>query len=293
MKTINGTEIAESILHSLKEKITSLDLHPKLAIVLASDDESSKIYTSMKSKKAESIGIQTELHTLDLKDNNLKETLISKLKQLNDDKEVHGILLQLPLAESIKEYSDEIINTIDPSKDVDGLTAINQGRLMQGLKTFRPATVDAILECIKFTCPNRDEEIEGYLSYLDTFLRGKNVVIINNSNLIGKPLSVLLESYNTSVSVLNKYSLDLKSFTQQADILITATGATSIIDHLDVKDNCTIIDVTSVKKEGQILGDVTISKELEEKVEWITPVPGGVGPLTIACLLRNLVRAIT
>jgi methylenetetrahydrofolate dehydrogenase (NADP+)/methenyltetrahydrofolate cyclohydrolase len=292
MKYIDGTKISQIILEGLESQISSLNLKPRLAIVLASKDEASKVYTSMKTKKAESIGIETELFSFDIDNPNLKEEVINKLQQLNEDKNINGILLQLPLADSIREFEDEIVNTIDSTKDVDGLTAVNQGKLLQGLKTFRPATVDAVIECIKYTCPNREEDLEGNSSYLDTFLQGKNIVIINNSNLIGKPLSVLLESYNATVSVLNKYSKNIINFTQQADILITATGATGIIDHSMVKNNCTIIDVTSIKKDEQILGDVTISKELEEKIDWITPVPGGVGPLTIACLLRNLVHTV-
>ncbi|MFS8130831.1 MAG: bifunctional 5,10-methylenetetrahydrofolate dehydrogenase/5,10-methenyltetrahydrofolate cyclohydrolase [Candidatus Dojkabacteria bacterium] len=290
MKIIDGKKISKEILEGLKNKIESSHVRPKLAIVLVSNDPASKTYTDLKTSRAEEIGIVVNNYEFDLTSTDLRNEVISKIKELNNDDSVNGILLQLPLDESIKDSTDEIVDTIDPDKDVDGLTSASQRKLADGIRTFVPATVEAVIECIKYTCPKELLGEGDQLSYLGTFLQAKRIVIINDSKLIGKPLFSLLSRYNGSIEVLNKYTDDIGSITKQADILVTATGQTQIIDASMVKNSCTIIDITSVKKNDTILGDVTISKELEEKVEWITPVPGGVGPITIACLLRNLVN---
>lgn len=290
MKIIDGKKISKEILDGLKQKIESSKIHPKLAIVLVSNDPASKTYTNLKAKRAEEIGVVVNNYDFNLESSNLKSDVINKINELNEDETIDGILLQLPLHDSIKESTDEIVDAIDPDKDVDGLTTINQNKLKDCIRTYIPATVEAVLECIKYTCPKELLDNASQLSYLGTFLYGKRIVIINDSKLIGKPLFSLLSRYNESIEVLNKYSQDIGSITKQADILITATGQTQIIDSSIVKQSCTIIDITSVKKGDTVLGDVTISKDLEEKVKWITPVPGGVGPITIACLLRNLVN---
>jgi len=290
MKIIDGKKISKEILDSLKQKLESSHIRPKLAIVLVSDDEASKTYTYLKAKRAEEIGVVVENYDFKLHSVDLKSQVINKINELNNDDSIDGILLQLPLHESLRDSTDEIVDTIDPEKDVDGLTTINQKKLEEGIRTFVPATVEAVIECIKYTCPKELLGEGDQLSYLGTFLQGKRIVIVNDSKLIGKPLFSLLSRYNESIQVLNKYSQDIESIISQADILITATGQTQIFDVSNVKQSCTIIDITSVKKGDTVLGDVTISKELEGKVEWITPVPGGVGPITIACLLRNLVN---
>lgn len=290
MKIIDGKKISKEILDGLKNKIESSHVRPKLAIVLVSNDPASKVYTDLKAKRAEEIGVVVNNYEFDLTAEDLKSQVISKINELNNDESVNGILLQLPLDDKIKGTTDEIVDSISPEKDVDGLTTESQRKLAEGVRTFIPATVEAVIECLKYTCPKEILGEGDQLSYLGTFLQGKRIVIINDSKLIGKPLFSLLSRYNESIEVLNKYTEDIGSITKQADILITATGQTQIIDASIVKDSCTIIDITSVKKNDTILGDVTISKELEDKVEWITPVPGGVGPVTIACLLRNLVN---
>lgn len=291
MKLIDGKQISKQILEELKLKISSSNIKPKLAIVLVSNDPASKMYTSLKAKRAEEIGVEVENYEFNLESPSLKQEVINRIKELNLDTNINGVLIQLPLHDSIKDFTDEIIDTLDSKKDVDGLTSINQKNLIERTKAFIPATVAAVLECIKYTCPKDLLDTEDQLSYLGTFLDGKRIAIINDSKLIGKPLFSILSRYNESIEVLNKYTPDIKSITTQADIIVTATGQTNILKSDDVKENCTIIDITSVKKGDTIIGDVTISDELKEKVEWLTPVPGGVGPITIACLLRNLVNA--
>jgi methylenetetrahydrofolate dehydrogenase (NADP+)/methenyltetrahydrofolate cyclohydrolase len=206
----------------------------------------------------------------------------------NKSSKVTGFILQLPLDNKIKSESNRLINLINPIKDVDGLTSINLGKVSHLDKSgFIPATVEGILECINYTLKDR---VDWFDNPKNNELSGKTIVIINNSNLIGKPLANILTNQNSSVSILNEYSKDIKTFTQNADIVISATGQGLLFDHTYFKDGVTLIDVTSKKVDNKIVGDFIISKELEEKASWVTPVPGGVGPLTVAFLMKNLVR---
>jgi methylenetetrahydrofolate dehydrogenase (NADP+)/methenyltetrahydrofolate cyclohydrolase len=283
MQYLDCKKISENIYSDLKERLGSLSFRPTLAVILASDDEPSRTYVNLKRQKAMELGIETQLFKFENITSNTKDEIIECIRKLNSDRKIDGVLIQLPLDEKLTQFKSEIIDTLDPSKDVDGLTSISLGSLVTNRECFLSATADAVLESIKAT--NREN-----LDF-NEFISSKNIVIINNSTLIGKPLFEILSTYNATVTVLNKYTKDLKQFTSNADILITATGQTKLIDYTMVKNNCTIIDVTSVKKNGKVIGDVIISKELEDKINWITPVPGGIGPLTITCLLRNLVRS--
>jgi methylenetetrahydrofolate dehydrogenase (NADP+)/methenyltetrahydrofolate cyclohydrolase len=280
MNIIDGHKIAGNIYDQIRKDLTSYSDKPKLGIILANDDESSERYVRIKSEKARELGIEVELFRFSI-ENTSETEIVSRINQINTDNSFHGILVQLPLHDSIKSSTQKILDSIIVEKDVDGLTTQGLGELFNIQEsTLISATVEAILECIKATLNN---------NLVD--LKGKEVVIINNSNLIGKPLSIILENYDASVIVLNKYSQDIKQKTLTADIVVTGTGNPQIFDHSYFKKDAVIIDVTSVKVDGVTKGDVIVSKELEDKAKWFTPVPGGVGPLTVACLLRNLYKA--
>lgn len=277
MNTIKGKQIAEQIIDDVCQQLSTSAYTPQLDIILANDDPSSHTYVRLKRIQAEKIGIKVVIH--EFSQNTSAQELESLIDLLNNDKECNGILVQLPLHNAILSPI-EVINRISPEKDVDGLTAINQGRYAHGLDgAVPPATVAAIIECISATLVDDD---------LNNYLVGKNVVIINNSLLIGKPLATYLAKFNATVTLANKHTKNLAHITKEADILISATGNPGLIKEDMIKEGVTIIDVSSIKTEDGIKGDVDLSKNLGDKVGWITPVPGGVGPVTIACLIRNL-----
>ncbi len=274
MEIIDGKKISEEIYTKIKTALKQAEIKPKLAVIIASDDEASKMYVRMKMKKCEETGILTELSTF--KENSTSQDILQKIAKLNEDSTVNGILVQLPLYPNLEEHKYRILNSISPLKDPDGLSAINYGLISQSMMNgIIPATVDAILECIKFT---------------GVELQSKNVLIINNSDLVGKPLASIIASLNATVTIANKFSEDLKDLTKNADLIVAATGQTKLIKAEDIKKGAILIDVTSLKTDEGVIGDFVVDDELREKASFLTPVPGGVGPLTIACLLRNLVN---
>lgn len=286
MQLIPGKEISQQICAELASIVQQASSVPKLHVILASDDPASRTYVQMKTKQAESLGIVVDVHQFS--DKAAPIELIDEIKAINSSEPQSGILVQLPLYPTLTKSRAEILNAIHPDQDVDGLTAANADKLGQHAKEmwsalstdhkiesgFIPATVIAIMECIVYT---------------GTALPGAEVCIVNASDLIGKPLAKLLTALGAAVTVCDEFTVDLASHTQQADILVTATGNPGLIDSGMVKQGAIIVDVTSLRTADGIKGDVVNSPELEEKVSWLTPVPGGVGPLTIACLLRNLV----
>lgn len=293
MKLINGKEISQNLYSDLKKEIESFSSKPKLGIILANNDEASQRYVRIKLDIASDLGIETYLKTFSEEELNshesLKREIIQTIDDLNSDSSVNGYLIQLPLHRSIRNDTNEIVNLIDPRKDVDGLTAASLGRVSHlDTQSFIPATVEGILECINQTLNKRVDWLDNNT---ETELNQKEIVIINNSNLIGKPLSNILMSKNATVSVLNKNTRDIKRFTQSADIVITATGKGQFLDYTYFKQGSTVIDITSKKIDGKTKGDVIPSEELVSRVEYFTPVPGGVGPLTVAFLMKNLVKA--
>jgi methylenetetrahydrofolate dehydrogenase (NADP+) / methenyltetrahydrofolate cyclohydrolase len=273
MQLINGYELAQKIYDEISPVINKLSRKPRLAIILANNSDASKTYIKMKMKKADELGIAVDLIRFD-ETSNVQEVL-NKIKSLNDNPAIDGILVQLPLFEDWELFRHQIFNTINPLKDPDGLSAINAGLVSQSvLNGIIPATVDAVLECIKFSGAK---------------LEGANVLVINNTDLIGKPLGSILATLNSTVTIANKHTKDLDNLISKADIVVSATGATNIIRSDNVKSGAVIVDVTSIKKDAKVIGDLTIDEKIEAIDGFITPVPGGVGPLTIACLLRNLV----
>ncbi len=276
-KILNGKELASKLNLELKDKISSFiktsGITPKLAAVLVGDDPASKLYINIKRKTCSEIGIGSIL--VDLDKNITKSKLLDEIEKLNKDKSVHGILLQIPLPRDLRPYTSEFIEQIDPVKDVDGLHPINRGKLFDYNEDFVPCTPKGIITL---------------LEHYNIEIRGKNVVIINRSNLVGKPLIFMLLKRNATVTVCHSYTKNLEGFTKKADILIVAVGKSKFITKEMVKEGVVVIDVGISRENGKLSGDVDF-EGVFDKCSWITPNPGGVGPMTVSFLLQNTFNA--
>lgn len=275
---INGTVVAGSIKSRIKKEVGAMKVKglaaPCLATVLVGDDPASAIYVKNKQKAATDVGIDTRDHRLS--SNISQEELLNLIMRLNQDPLVHGILVQLPLPGSIDEAT--IVNAISPSKDVDGLTQTNAGMLFNGKPTLIPCTPLGIMELF---------------NYYKIELESIDAVVVNRSNLVGKPLAILLLQRNATVMICHSRSKNLVDKIRSAELIITAVGNRErfALKSSMVKDGAIIIDVGITRLMGKPAGDVEDFQALKEKASWITPVPGGVGPMTIAMLLRNTVLA--
>jgi methylenetetrahydrofolate dehydrogenase (NADP+)/methenyltetrahydrofolate cyclohydrolase len=270
---IDGNAIAAKKREKLAQEITDKNLSPSLAIILANDLDASAIYVNRKMKACDEIGIKHQIHKLP---SDVSETeIIALIEKLNNDNNVHGVFMQLPAYDHIDD--NVIIQTISPDKDVDGLTHINVGRLVAGDDS-------GLVACT----PQGVMEI---LSHENIDLTGKHAVIIGRSLLFGKPMGQLLLQANCTVTQCHSRTVDLPSITAQADILIAATGQPEMVKADWVKDGAIVIDVgISKNSDGKMCGDVDF-ENAKNIAHAITPVPGGVGPMTVACLLANTVRA--
>jgi len=273
---IDGIEVSNAvkdILKSAVEKLNSEDVVPCLATVLIGDDPASATYVKNKHIACEKIGIKTKDHKLSA-DTTQKE-LDKIINNLNNDKEVHGILVQLPLPKQLDEFAT--ISRISPIKDVDGLTPQNVGLLSMGKSILRPCTPSGIMEMFYYYKIN---------------LQGKNVVMINRSNLIGKPLYHLLLQNNATVVTCHSKTENLHEYCKNADVIITAVGdrAKFKLTSDMIKQDAIVIDVAISRLEGKLEGDADYD-DIIQKASWATPVPGGVGPMTVAMLLKNTVTA--
>jgi len=268
---IDGKKEAALLREEIKKEITSLkdktNRVPGLTVILIGDFAPSQIYVRNKEKNSKEVGINSSIikYSKDV----TEEEVLKKIKELNSDKDVSGILVQLPLPDQIDK--EKIINSIDPSKDVDGFNPINVGNLASGY--------NAIVPCTPLGCLLLLKKIEKNLS-------GKHAVIIGRSNLNGKPMAQLLLKENCTVVITHSKTKNLKEECSKADILIAAVGVANLVKKDWVKDGSIIIDVGINKQGDKIVGDVNF-EEVKDKVKAITPVPGGVGPMTIACLLKN------
>ena len=268
---IDGKKEAAVLREEIKKEITSLkdttNRVPGLTVILIGDFAPSQIYVRNKEKNSKEVGINSNVikYSKDVKE----EEVLKKIKELNNDKDVSGILVQLPLPDQISK--EKIINSIDPSKDVDGFNPVNVGNLASGY--------NAIVPCTPLGCLLLLKKIEKNLS-------GKHAVIIGRSNLNGKPMAQLLLKENCTVVITHSKTKNLKEECSKADILIAAVGVANLVKKDWVKDGSIIIDVGINKQGDKIVGDVSF-EEVKDKVKAITPVPGGVGPMTIACLLKN------
>jgi methylenetetrahydrofolate dehydrogenase (NADP+)/methenyltetrahydrofolate cyclohydrolase len=240
---------------------------PGLAVILIGDFAPSQIYVKNKEKNSKEVGIKSDVIRYPKEVNEVE--ILRKIEELNNDKEVSGILVQLPLPEQISK--EKIINAIHPSKDVDGFNPVNVGNLASGYKAIVPCTPLGCLLLIKKVEKN---------------IAGKNAVILGRSNLNGKPMAQLLLKENCTVTIVHSKTINLKEECKKADILIAAVGVANLVKGDWVKKDSIIIDVGINKVGDRLVGDVDFDK-VKDKVRAITPVPGGVGPMTIACLLRN------
>ena len=274
-KVISGKEVAKDIREELKVEVAELKekgVIPGLSVILVGDDPASHSYVKGKAKGCEEVGIKSEVI---LKEATItQEELLAEIERLNEDATVHGILVQLPLPKHIDE--DAVINAINPLKDVDGFHPITVGRMMIGQDAYLPCTPHGIIELIKRT---------------GTDLTGKHAVVIGRSNIVGKPVSILLLKENATVTITHSKTKNLKEVTKQADIIIAAMGRAQVITKDYVSEGAIVIDVGVNRIEsGKLVGDVDF-EQVSEVASFITPVPGGVGPMTITMLLKNTVEA--
>lgn len=269
---IDGKKIAEDIHHEIKEKLSNLDKKPGLAVILVGNNPASELYVNMKEKDAKNMGFN--FRKITLPEDISQIDLIKEVDNLNQDNEVHGFIVQLPLPDHIN--TQLIIDSILPHKDVDGFTAINMGNIVIGNNILIPATPKGIIRLIESTGVD---------------LKGKHAVVVGRSNIVGKPVSMLLQQKNCTVTMCHSKSKPLEKFTKQADILVAAVGVPNLISKDMVKEGAIVIDVGTNSVDGKLVGDVSFD-EVKEVAGFITPVPGGVGPMTRACLLENVIEAI-
>ncbi|MEF8879452.1 MAG: tetrahydrofolate dehydrogenase/cyclohydrolase catalytic domain-containing protein [Candidatus Thermoplasmatota archaeon] len=272
---IDGNKIARKIREKtasqIKKLFTKHNIHPKVVTIKIGSDPSSDLYLRLREKACDKVDIKYS-HELFPKDVS-EEKVLQTVEKLNENPEVHGILVQLPiLSDNVSE--EKLINAIDPSKDVEGLHPSNIGRLFRGDEHIIPCTPLAVLNILDFK--NVD-------------LKGKNVAIVNHSNIVGKPLAGLFLNRNSTVSVCHVFTDELKKYTSKADILVSAAGVPDLITNDLVKKDAFVLDVGIVKTDDGVTGDIDF-EEVKEKAGFITPVPGGVGPVTVACSLLNMVK---
>lgn len=269
---IDGKQIAADIREKLKQKIASLPVAPQLAIVLVGNDEPSLIYVRNKQKAAAQIGLQSQLYHMD--EDTSEEELLNVIAKLNTDKQINGIIVQLPLPKQLN--TNRIINAISPLKDVDGFHPYNTGMLQNNEQPyFIAATPLGVMKLIKSVNQN---------------LSGKNVVLIGASLIVGRPLATLLLNQECTVSITHAQTKNIKELTTKADILVAACGVAKLVKADWIKENAILIDVGINRDSGKLCGDIDF-EDVKEKAGAITPVPGGVGPMTIAMLLSNTVDA--
>ena len=271
-KIIDGKKIADRILNDIKGKIKSMKEKPGLAIVLVGNNPASEIYVGSKEKAFREVEGYCERHNLD-KDTS-EFDLMNLVNQLNNNQRIHGILVQLPLPKQIDE--NLITNSIVPHKDVDGFTSLSLGRLFSGHEIIAPATARAVIHLIEST---------------GIKIEGKNAVVVGRSNIVGKPVAMMLLEKNATVTVCHSKTKNISEHTKKADILVAAAGKPKLITKEMVKEGAVVIDVGINRVNGKITGDVDF-ENVKEVAGFITPVPGGVGPMTIAMLMDNTLKAM-
>ena len=272
---IDGKELAKKIRNNLRiecEELKQKNIKSKLAVIMVGDDPASKVYVRNKSKACEDVGIEYDEYLLD-KETTQKE-LIELIKKLNDEKNINGILLQSPIPSNLD--INEAFRTIAPEKDVDGFNPVNVGKLVLDQDTFVSCTPYGIIKMF--------EEYNIDLS-------GKNVVILGRSNIVGKPLIQCCLQKDATVTVCHSKTKNLSEYTKKADVIIAAIGKAKFLTEDMVKDGVVIIDVgINRQDDGKLVGDVDF-ENVSKKASYITPVPGGVGPMTIAMLMNNVIKA--
>ena len=274
-KILDGKQIAKEYRQRLKNQVNELKEHgftPKLSVILVGNDGASQSYVKSKKKAAEKIGMISEIVHLD--ESTSEEEVLSELNRLNNDDTVSGILVQVPLPKQVSEQ--KVLEAINPEKDVDGFHPINIGKLYIDEQTFVPCTPLGIMEILK---------------HADINLEGKNAVVIGRSHIVGQPVSKLLLQANATVTILHSRTKNMNAHLKQADVIVSAVGQPGLVTKENVKKGAVIIDVGNTPDEnGKLKGDVAYD-EIKEIASAITPVPGGVGPLTITMVLNNTLLA--
>lgn len=269
---INGKEISAAIREEIKAGVQGMSVRPGLAVVLVGDDPASAVYVRNKSKACAEVGIYSEVYRLP--EETGREQLLGLIEQLNQSPLIHGILVQLPLPKHLDP--EEVIMAIDPAKDVDAFHPVNVGKIMIGNYDFLPCTPAGVMELL-------------HRSGIE--VSGKECVVIGRSNIVGKPQAMLLLHENATVTVCHSKTRDLPSVCRRADILVSAVGKAKFVTADMVRNGAVVIDVGMNRDEnGKLCGDVDY-EPVSEKASYITPVPGGVGPMTITMLLKNTVTA--
>ena len=272
---LDGKELARKIREELKLKVDKLKengIVPKLAVILVGDDSASKVYVKNKSKACQDVGVEFEEILLD--ENTSMERLLEIIEKLNNREDINGILLQSPIPKGLN--IQEAFEKIHCKKDVDGFNPVNVGKLMIGEDTFISCTPYGIIKML-----------EAY----NIEIEGKHAVAIGRSNIVGKPLAQCLLQKNATVTICHSKTKNIAEITKTADILISAVGKTNMVTADMVKDGAVVIDVGMNRNEaGKLVGDVDF-ENVKQKVSYITPVPGGVGPMTIAMLMNNVIKA--
>ena len=271
MKIIDGKSIAEEIKDSIIDKVLKLEKKPGLAVILVGDNPASKVYVNNKEKMCEKLGIKSFVYRLS--ENTSEEELLNLIETLNKNDEVNGILLQHPVPSQIDEH--KAFNKIAPEKDVDGFHVINRGKLAIGEDCFVACTPLGVITMLKH------ENIE---------ISGKRAVIVGRSNIVGKPLYELLLKENATVTICHSKTQNLKEICAEADILIAALGKPKFITEDMVKEGAVVVDVGINRIDGKLIGDVDF-ESVSEISSKITPVPGGVGPMTMVMLMNNTIKA--
>ena len=275
MTILDGKSLSKQIITELKAKVADLvvksGIKPGLAIVEVGSDPASEIYVRNKIKSANFVGIEARLIKKD--ESITQEELLKLIDELNADVSVHGIIVQLPLPKHLDERA--VIDRINPDKDIDGFGVLNKGKLFSGMKCFQPATP------------------LGVMKLLDAYnipLKGKEAVVVGRSNIVGKPMGMMLLLRDATVTIAHRYTVDLKKITKEADILVVAVGKKNLITADMIKPGAVVVDVGINREGDKIYGDVDFDN-VSQVASHITPVPGAVAPLTIAAILANTVEA--
>ncbi|MBU1682098.1 bifunctional 5,10-methylenetetrahydrofolate dehydrogenase/5,10-methenyltetrahydrofolate cyclohydrolase [Candidatus Micrarchaeota archaeon] len=269
-RILKGKKVADSMLEETRVIVEQMERKPHLAIVLVGNDPASEVYVKKKLQKAETVGIRTTMKRMD--ENTSEEDVLKIVEQLNDDSDVDGFIVQAPLPKQV-DFT-KIVEMIKPEKDVDGWTSANMGRMFVGLPALMPATPLGVMKM---------------LEYYEIELNGKNVTVIGRSNVVGKPLALMLLKKNATVTVCHSRTKNLSVHTKNADVVVAAVGKPGLVTANMIKEGAYVIDVGTTRVDGKIKGDV-LFEEVIKKAN-CSPVPGGAGPMTVAVLISNVVMA--
>jgi methylenetetrahydrofolate dehydrogenase (NADP+) / methenyltetrahydrofolate cyclohydrolase len=274
-KIVDGKLVSQILREKMKSRVEELakrDIKPGLAVILVGDDAASQVYVRNKVAACKAIGVHSRVYRLAA--DTPEQKVLEELKLLNNDSEINGILVQLPLPKHIDE--DKILETISPEKDVDGFHKINVGAMVIGRARFYPCTPHGVMKL---------------LEYYGITIEGRHAVVVGRSNIVGKPMALMLLEKGATVSICNSKTPDLASFTRQADIVVVAVGKSKVLSGDMIKPGAAVIDVGINRlPDGSLTGDVDF-ESVREVAGFLTPVPGGVGPMTITMLLENTIRS--